>query len=94
MKLQIEAVFGALFGSTLVRSPQIVCSHRPGATLMITCYRVVILHRALMTSLASRDDQEERDRPGLHIHIHLHLRTIEWNRSGSGLYGLDHGSRH
>jgi len=37
----------------LTEAPQIVCSHRPGATLMITCYRVVILHRALMMSLGS-----------------------------------------
>lgn len=53
--MEVGGLFGDLAsgpGSVCV-APKIVCSHRPGATLMITCYRVVILHRALMMSLES-----------------------------------------
>lgn len=65
MKLQIEVVVAVVVLVLVVVvvavavAPQIVCSHRPRqrlgvhhrATLMITCYRVVILHKTLMTTL-------------------------------------------
>lgn len=62
MKLQIEVVVIVLVVVVVVAlavASQIVCSHRPRqrlgvhhrATLMITCYRVVILHKTLMTTL-------------------------------------------
>lgn len=80
-------------------SSQTVCSHRLGlrfcASLMITCYRVVILHKTLMTASAGVQCASNPFQPNPTKHAsQATIRPSHRSIQCFGLYGLDHGSGH